>query len=128
MASFQAEPVHGIHSEQLLSVINAFIEPLTPSIPIPPPQRLERLVRLALDRMPGPSPDPWLTAERHAGPSLLSWTSPGDRIALNPQPLPPRYLFLTALAQEVINNAEFMQEITGATLEGSERGIIVIAG
>jgi hypothetical protein len=128
MASSQMETLGTINPEQLLSVIKAFIEPRTPSIPIPPPQRVERLVRLALDRLLGPSPDPWLTAEKYAGPSPLPWTSPGDRVALNPQPLPPRYLFLTALAQEVINSAELMLEVTSAASEDSERGIIVVGG
>lgn len=124
MATYQAQPSSAASPEQLLNVIKAFIEPLTPSIPIPPPQRIERVVRLALGRIFGPSPDPWLTAQRSAEFS----TAPGDRVALNPQPLPPRYLFMTALAQEIINTAEVMLEINAAKSEGDERGIIVIGG
>jgi hypothetical protein len=92
MASYQAESSFTTSPEALLNVIEAFIEPRTPSIPIPPPQRLERAVRGALGRVFGPSPDPWLTALRLVGPSPLPWTSPGDRVALNPQPLPPRVI------------------------------------
>jgi hypothetical protein len=126
MATYQAEPSFTASPEQLLNVIKAFIEPRTPSVPIPPPQRIERFVRLALRQVFGPSPDPWLTAQRYADFSTLA--SPGDRVALNPQPLPPRYQFLTALAQEVINTAELMLEINAAASEGNERGVIVIGG
>jgi hypothetical protein len=125
MATYRAEPAFSVGPEQLLNVIKEFIEPRTPSIPIPPPQRMERVVRLALDRVFGPSPDPWLTAQRYADFSTLR--SPGDRAALNPQPLPPRYHFLTALAQEVIDIAELMVEINGAPSE-SERGMIAAGG
>ncbi len=59
-------------------------------------------------------------------PSFQQLPSPGERAALNPQPLPPRYLFLTALAQEIIKTAELMLEINSAKSEGDERGIIVI--
>jgi hypothetical protein len=126
MATYQAEPSFSASPEQLLNVVKAFIEPLTPSIPIPPPQRIERVVRLALGRVFGPSPDPWLTAQRYADFSVLP--SPVERVALNPQPLPPRYQFLTALAQEVVNSAELMLEINAGASEGDERGIIVIGG
>ena len=133
MASSQAEALYTTKREQLPKNVSVFVEPRTPSIPIPPPQRVERFVRLALERVSGASMDPWLTADpwlkaqRCSDTSSLPWTSPGDDVAINPQPLPPRYLFLTALAQEVINNAELMLEITLAS-EGTERAIIVIGG
>ncbi len=126
MATYQAEPSFTASPEQLLKVIRALIEPRTPSVPIPPPQRIERVVRLALRQLFGPSPEPWLTAQRYADFSILP--SPGERVALNPQPLPPRYQFLAALAQELVNSAELMLEINAAASEGDERGIIIIGG
>lgn len=53
----------------------------------------------------------------------------GDEVALNPQPLPPRYAFLIAVARAVIRRAELLQEIAGAAApDGSERGIIIVGG
>jgi hypothetical protein len=37
MATYRAEPAFSVGPEQLLNVIKEFIEPRTPSIPIPPP-------------------------------------------------------------------------------------------
>ena len=105
----------GISPEQILNLVGSIIEPLTPSIPIPPPQHWDRLVRAALDRAFRPSPIPWLN-------NL-------DRVALNPQPLPPRYLFLKTLAQEVTSHAELLRELTGATSSDTEqKGIIIVGG
>jgi hypothetical protein len=128
MASYQTEPSFTTSPERLLTIIKTFTEPLTPSIPIPLPQRLERVVRVALGRVFGPSPDPWLTAQGYTDLPALAWTSPGDRVALNPQPLPPRYLFLAALAQEVVNTAELMLEMNAAAPAGNERGVGVAGG
>ena len=53
----------------------------------------------------------------------------GDEVALNPQPLPPRYAFLIAVARAVVRRAELLQEVSGATAaDGSERGIIIVGG
>ena len=53
----------------------------------------------------------------------------GDEVALNPQPLPPRYALLIAVSQAVIRRAELLQEISGATSrDGSEQGIIIVSG
>jgi hypothetical protein len=49
-----------------------------------------------------------------------------NRVALNPQPLPPRSLFLAALSQTLISSTELLQEFAGAMLEDEERSIIVI--
>lgn len=53
----------------------------------------------------------------------------GEEVALNPQPLPPRYAFLVAVAQAVIRRVELLQEITDATArDGSQQGIIIVGG
>ncbi len=53
----------------------------------------------------------------------------GEEVGLNPQPLPPRYAFLSAVVQTVVSRAELMQEIADvAERAGTERGIIVVGG
>jgi len=53
----------------------------------------------------------------------------GEEVALNPQPLPPRFAFLVSVAQAVISRAELLQEIADATQrEGEQHGIIIVSG
>jgi hypothetical protein len=72
----------------------------------------------------GPLPDPWgpssellkliLTLIVSLRPELSDALKPHSRIdlaALNPQPLPPRPAFLTALARTVVERAELIQDI-----------------
>ncbi len=79
----------------------------------------------------GPRPEPWhvIAATRHPelwdviGGGPLSWT------ALNPQPLPPKVIFTSALATEVINRAVLRQEIADMMpREGDQQGIIIVSG
>ena len=84
----------------------------------------------------GPQPDPWkillasLVAKYPAiwdviggGPSF------GDAVALNPQPLPPRFAFLASVVHTVVKRAELMQEIADAMRrEGEQQGIIIVGG
>ncbi len=98
----------------------------------------------------GPKPEPWRRTESVFGPRPEPWRlifasilarhpeifdalggghSFGDEVALNPQPLPPRYAFLIAAAQTVISRAELLQEFADATRrEGEERSIIIVGG
>jgi len=116
MATPQTQHLPSISVEQMLSLVESVINPLVPSIPIPPPERWDRLVRVALGRVL------WLAA----GPSPLAWL---DRVELNPQPLPPRSLFLKALAQEVISHTGFLQELASTlSTDGEQKGIIIIGG
>jgi hypothetical protein len=53
----------------------------------------------------------------------------GDEVALNPQPLPPRWAFLVSVAETVIGRAELMKDMAGAAGdEGEKRGIIIVSG
>ncbi|HEY4366460.1 MAG TPA: hypothetical protein VGN07_04440 [Steroidobacteraceae bacterium] len=53
----------------------------------------------------------------------------GDEVALNPQPLPPRYAFLVEVAQTVINRVELLQNVANAFQRAGERqGIIIVGG
>jgi hypothetical protein len=86
-----------------------------------------------------PNPDdpeqfgPWWVIIRRAlqqvlwrsGPQLDPWI----QVELNPQPLPPRTLFFTAIAQEVVERAALIQETADALQSQVERqGIIIIGG
>lgn len=52
-----------------------------------------------------------------------------SRVALNPQPLPPRYLLMLSLAQAVVSRAELMQDLASAmTNDAEKRGIIIVSG
>lgn len=112
MSLFHAQ--QGISPAQILNLVGSILAPLTPSIPIPPPQRWGRLIREALIRAFAPQAHPWLSAI--------------DRVALNPQPLPPRYLFLKSVAQEAVSYAELLEEFANAAASGGERRGGVIAG
>lgn len=89
----------------------------------------------------GPSPEPWRTdldvnrvilgviAARH--PEIFDVIGGGrfDFAALNPQPLPPRAVFLAAVVEEVIDRALLMQEIGDAMNQtGEQQGIIIVGG
>lgn len=45
----------------------------------------------------------------------------GEDVALNPQPLPPRFAFLVSVAQAVTSRAELLQEIADATQREGEQ-------
>ena len=124
-----------------------------------PPGPWDPVIRVALDRVSafGPRPEPWNLAGRVGlerigalGPWPVPWQvffasilarhpeiwdaiggghSFGDEVALNPQPLPPRFSFLVSVAQAVIGRAELLQEIGDAvSREGEQRGIIIVSG
>jgi hypothetical protein len=95
-------------------------------------------------RLMGPGPIPWRIIESVFG-NPVPWEiffastlarhpesldsiggdhSFGEEVALNPQPLPPRYAFLAFLAQTVISRAELIQEIIDTTQgEGQQQDL-----
>jgi hypothetical protein len=84
----------------------------------------------------GPKPEPWkvifasiLASHPEIWDVIGGGRSYGEEVALNPQPLPPRFAFLVSLAQTVISRAELLQEIADATRrEGEQQGIIIVSG
>ncbi len=84
----------------------------------------------------GPHPEPWkilLTSILAKHPEIYDAIGGGHRfgeeVALNPQPLPPRYAFVVAAARALISRAELLQEIADATRrEGTQQGIIIVGG
>jgi len=124
-----------------------------------PPGPWDPVIRAALKRINvfGPHPEPWRvgnpvpwrTIEAAFGipgswkvifASILArhpeiWDAIGgghnfgDEVALNPQPLPPRFAFLVSVAQTVTSRAELLQELADATTrEGEQQGIIIVSG
>lgn len=110
-----------------------------------PPGPWDPVVRAALEKMfahshrptsaaahLGPHPEPWHAhpaASLHLHPQALtavgagrSWT---EEIALNPQPLPPRYAFLCTLAGVLVSRAELLQELSESLpRQGEAQGIV----
>jgi len=84
----------------------------------------------------GPRPEPWqvvfasiLARHPEIWDAIGGGHSFGEEVALNPQPLPPRFTFLVSLAQTVISRAELLQDVADATVrEGEQQGIIIVGG
>jgi hypothetical protein len=107
--------------------------------PQPEPWRVERG---AGSLRFGPSPEPWVSSLISSGlleqigrrfPAIFDVIGgglrPGDLVALNPQPLPPRERFIVALADAVVARVEQMAETANAIDDqGDERGIIIVSG
>ncbi|HTN38619.1 MAG TPA: hypothetical protein VL053_16170 [Arachidicoccus sp.] len=81
-------------------------------------------------RLFGPSPEPWLYAHLYnLHPEIWDLIHPHTLSELNPQPLPPRFVVIAALTQEVIDHALLLQEIKDAMRQNNnERGIIIVSG
>jgi hypothetical protein len=117
-----------------------------------PPGPWDPVIRQAVEhvRVFGPHPEPWRTRDLATGrgseilrvllvsilrqhPEIWDVIGGGhslvDEVALNPQPLPPRYAFLISVVQVVASRAELLQEMAGAMSQpGSQQGIIVVGG
>jgi len=86
-----------------------------------PPGPWDPIIRQALERMRefGPFPDPWRTS----GPFPEPWRTPASaldrlsRVALNPQPLPPRVAWATALAHQIIDRTNLLHDLIGIVAE-----------
>jgi hypothetical protein len=84
----------------------------------------------------GPDPVLWSPASlihiitrRHPELWDLFGGNPLSRVALNPQPLPPRIVFAAALADELIAQASSAAQLAGwVSQEGEEHGIIIVGG
>lgn len=118
----RAQNTGSVTAEQMAALFGNVLDPERDrGMPRRQPQRWDHVIRSVLEKIAGPRPEPWLDfgspASRAAG--LL------DRVALNPQPLPPKALFLKALAQEVSSRAQLLQEVADAA---EQRGIIIVGG
>lgn len=117
-----------------------------------PPGPWDPVVRVALEKIQrpghdfqhlslgqavfGPRPEPWklllasiLTRHPEALDGIGGGHGFGDEVALNPQPLPPRYALLMAVAQTLVRRAELLQELSDAAASQAEQqGIIIVGG
>jgi hypothetical protein len=105
----------------------------------PQPGPWDPIIRQAFDKVFGPFPEPWRwSAESRALRRLAEitpevWDAIDDRlssVALNPQPLPPRWKFPVEFARAAMDRFETIQEtaeIIGGE-SGGDRAIIVVGG
>lgn len=105
----------------------------------PPPSPWDPFIRQAFDKVFGPFPQPWrrsFESARLRGLARIkpeAWDGIDDRfssVALNPQPLPPRWRFPIEFARAAMDRFETLQEtaemIGGEN--GGDRAIIVVGG
>ena len=104
-----------------------------------PPGPWDPIIRQAFDKVFGPFPEPWRRSFESARLRNLArikpeaWDGIDDRfssVALNPQPLPPRWKFPIEFARAAIDRFETIQEaaeLIGRD-NGGDRGIIVVGG
>jgi hypothetical protein len=119
-------------------VIRGALERISVFGPHPEPWRVfdPSAGRPTIESVFGPRPEPWrvvfasiLARHPEIWDAIGGGHSFGDEVALNPQPLPPRVVFLVSVAQAVTSRAELLQEIADATArEGEQRGIIIVGG
>lgn len=147
MEATQTQNQSNITREQVLKIVglafggsHEYPNPDEPHKPGP----WDPIIREALERTKvfGSSSEPW--RERFDAERILRiiarrfpqiWDAIGgghgfDEVALNPQPLPPRYKFVKTLAQVIINRAGLIRDVAAnlgvENFEG--RGIIVVGG
>lgn len=71
-----------------------------------PPSPIDPVIRFGIRDVLGPHPEPWRGAfSLDAGAGLA---------ALNPQPLPPRWMLVSAIAQKALARAELIGEAAAA--------------
>lgn len=94
-------------------------------------EKFNSFISTLLDHNPNPEgdpppPGPWdpvirLAAEKIFGSRL-------DLVALNPQPLPPRWTFGVEFVRLAADRLLMIQETAEAINDGSDRGIIIVGG
>lgn len=98
---------------------SAFVSALLGHRPDPegdpqPPGPWDPVIRQAIEKVFGPHPEPWRTRF--------------ESVALNPQPLPPRWAFGVEFIRLAADRLVLIQEAADAIRTGDERGIIVVGG
>jgi hypothetical protein len=103
-----------------------------------PPGPWDPYIRPAFEKVFGPFPEPWRWSSEsrrirnlaHTIPSAWDGINPLESVALNPQPLPPRWAialeFVRRAAERLVAIQETADVITSNN--GGERGIIVVGG
>ena len=118
--------------------LTALVSQLTTGYPNPDgpeiaPGPLDPYIRKALERVamgPGVGTNLWrIIAEKHPEIWDVIGGDPQARVALNPQPLPPRSAFLAGIIVEFAERMTLVAEIADLIPRpGGERGIIIVGG
>src|ERR1700741_829902 len=118
--------------------LTALVSQLTTGYPNPEgpeetPGPLDPYLRKALERSvvgSGAGTNLWrVIAEKHPEIWDVIGGDPSSRVALNPQPLPPRSAFLAAVIQEFTERMTDVGELADLIPRpGGERGIIIVGG
>lgn len=118
--------------------LTALVSQLTTGYPNPdgpddPPGPIDPYIRRALERSVvggGTGTNLWrVIAEKHPEIWDVIGGDPASRLALNPQPLPPRSAFLAAVVQEFSERMTDVAQIADLIPRpGGERGIIIVGG
>jgi len=104
-----------------------------------PPGLWDPLLRQAFEKVFGPFPEPWRTRFESIDERLRDlarirpeiWDVIGgrfDAVALNPQPLPPRWTFAVEFIRLAADRLLTIQETADVINQGNDRGIIVVGG
>jgi hypothetical protein len=117
-----------------------------------PPGPWDPVIRLTFEKVFGPFPEPWREVfSPHPEPWRLRFESADERlrnlarimpeiwdviggggrlesVALNPQPLPPRWAFGVEFIRLAADRMVLIQEAADAIRAGDDRGIIVVGG
>lgn len=104
-----------------------------------PPGPWDPLIRQAFEKVFGPHPEPWRIRFESANERLRDlarvrpeiWDVIGgrfDAVALNPQPLPPRWAVAIEFLRLAAERLLMIQEAADALNRGNDRGIIVVGG
>jgi hypothetical protein len=75
-----------------------------------PPGPWDPVIRRTFEKVFGPQPEPW------------------SLVALNPQPLPPRWAFAVEFIRSAVDRLVLIQETADVIRTGDERGIIIVGG
>ena len=86
-----------------------------------PPGPWDPVIRTTIEAVLGPMPVPWREA---FGPFPEPWRL----VALNPQPLPPRWAFAVEFIRSAVDRLALIQETADVIRSGDDRGIIVVGG
>jgi hypothetical protein len=131
----------GISREKFVS----FISGLADRYPNPegdpqPPGPWDPYIRQAFAKVFGPFPEPWRNRFESADERLRNlanikpevWDVIGsgswEKVALNPQPLPPRWAIGLEFVRGAADRLVAIQEIADTINNGSDRAIIVVGG
>jgi hypothetical protein len=138
------EATKSIRSPISREKFSSFVSGLLEGYPNPegdpqPPGPWDPVIRQAFEKIFGPHPEPWRILSESAKHRLRElagvkpeiWDVIGGRfnaVALNPQPLPPRWLIAIEFLRAAADRLVMIQEIADVINVGTDRGIIVVGG